>query len=170
MAGWKKVMVLLICGRLAGLGWAQAPASALDYLTEGIAAYEQGQWRECADTLEKALAEGFENPLYRLDALVFLGRAHARLGQAERARAYFRQVLEIQPDYRLDPADEAGVALFAGLLEEGERPEKEEKGGLPVGKIGVVVAAAGAAVLWLLLGGGGEGEDQGSIEGEIELP
>ena len=64
------------------------------------------------------------------------------------------------------PADETGMELFMGLLDGGE--EARETSGMPLGKIGAV-AGAGAVVLWLLLGGGGGGEDQGSIEGVIEL-
>ena len=166
MSGWKKGLLVLLCARQAGVGWAQPADMALDFMVQGIAAYEQGEWYVCADALEKALAAGFDNPLYRLDVLVLLGRAHARLGHEERARAYFRQVLETQPDYRLDPADETGMELFMGLLDGGEEPR--ETSGMPLGKIGVV-AGAGVVVLWLLLGGGGGGEDQGSIEGVIKL-
>lgn len=148
MSTWRILLVPLLCARLAGVSWGQTAVSSLEYLTQGIVAYEQGQWEECAGSLEKALAQGFDDPLYRLDALVFLGRVHARLGQDERARTYFRQVLEIQPDYRLDPSDEAGVELFRFQLE-GDPPTADE-GGFPKKWIIAPVAAGVAAVAYLL--------------------
>lgn len=173
----RTLLVLLLCGRLAGVCWSQGPPGGLDFLREGIAAYEAGQWQGCVDALEKAVAQGFGNPLYRLDALVFLGRAQAQLGHEERALAYFKEVLKLQPDYRLDAADLAGLELFGRLLggDEKDHEQMAKGGGFPTGK---VVAGAGgvgviAAILLLLSGGGGGSEpapDRGSIEGVVVLP
>lgn len=184
----KKLLVVLLCCRLAGVCWGQG-MSALDYLGEGIAAYEAGQWQACVDALEKARAQSFGNPLYQLDALVFLGRAYARLGHQDRALVHFREVLKLQPDYRLDPTDPAGLVLFGKLLRDDvkERGKVAEGRNFPLGK--VVVGAGGIAsvvvILQLLSGGGrngiedgiedgGEspqpGQDEGSIGGIVVLP
>lgn len=178
MAMGKKLLVvlLLLCTRLVGVCWGQE-MSALDYLGEGISAYEADQWQTCVDALEKAIAQGFSNPLYRLDALVSLGRAYARLGQRERALSYFKEVLKLQPDYRLDPDDSAGLKLFDELLKEETVVGAEvEGGGFPTGKIIVGfggLAGIGALLILVSGGGGGEGSsqpDMGSIEGEVVLP
>ena len=177
MSMGRTVLAVWLCARLAGVCWGQGPSGSLDFLSEGIAAYQAGQWQVCVDALEKAVAQGFENPLYRLDALVCLGRAHARLGHRERALTYFKEALRQQPDYRPDTADTAGVELFATLLGADDKSHEQTPGraGFPAGKIlawagGVVTIAV---VLLLLPGGGGGSEsdpERGSIEGVADLP
>lgn len=168
MSMGKRVLVVFLCGQLVGVCWGQETSAALDFLSEGIAAYETEQWQACADALEKAIAKGFSNPLYRLDALVFLGRTYARLGHQERALAYFKEVLKLQPDYWLDPADPAGLKLFRRLLGEEEEGEGKlaKEGGFPTGKAVVGVGGMGviAVIIFLLTGGGG------GTEGPSERP
>jgi tetratricopeptide (TPR) repeat protein len=171
MAVWRKCLALLLCSQLLVVsGWGQPADPALNYLSEGIAAYQRGDWQASAGALERALAQGFGNPLYRLDALVVLGRAYARMGRRERAQAYFRQVLELQPDYRLDSSDEAGLALFEALLA-GTTPQTQRKGGFPKGKVALaVLAVSAAAIAFLLLGPSSGGAAEGTVEGDVVLP
>ena len=67
MSPWHRVLIPLLCARLVGASWGQTASSSLEYLAQGIVAYEWGQWEECAESLERALAQGFDDPLYRLE-------------------------------------------------------------------------------------------------------
>jgi hypothetical protein len=172
----RTVLTVWLCARLAGVCWGQGPSGSLEFLSEGIAAYQDGQWQLCVDSLEKAVAQGFDNPLYRLDALVCLGRAHARLGHEERTLTYFREALRQQPDYRPDAADTAGLELFATLLGADQKSHEQTPGrdGLPVVKIVTWGASVVSIAVILLLRGGGAGSesepDRASIEGVVDLP
>ena len=172
-----KSVVWILCLPLAGGAWGQGPDKGFSYLMESIAAYEQSHWRACVEGLEKGLLAGFEEPLHKLDALVLLGRAYARLGEIQRAEVFFRQVLDAQPLYRLDESDPNGVEVFRTLLAVPDRQQKSDPpvpGGLPGGKLllGAVVVGGAASVLLLLSAGGGtDAPDTGTVQGpQTPLP
>jgi len=148
-------------------------ASGIEYLTEGMAAYERGHWQVCVDALEKALAQGFENPLYRLEGQVLLGRAYAQLGHTDRARSYFQEVLKLQPDYRLDPVDPAGMEVYQSLIQDSSTSvEATDPPGFPMMKVVLGVGVAAATILIALMAGGGDGAGtpEGAVEGVLVLP
>jgi tetratricopeptide (TPR) repeat protein len=158
-----------LCAWLVGPVAGQEPSRSLQLLADGVAAYQERDWQGCTDALERALAQGFADPLTHLDALVLAGRAYAALGEQERATAHFRQALEAQPDYRLDPSDPNGQAEFAALL--APSIPASAQSGLPTGKILLAaLVLGGVAAGLLLLGGGGGGQAVGVITGVVKLP
>lgn len=172
MSRWKKILVILLCTRLFGdWVWSQPTDPVLKYLTEGIEAYQRGEWQVCAGALDRALAQGFSNPRYKIDALVFLGRAYAKMEKEKLAEKYFEQVLDSYEDYRLDPGDPAGLAIFNRVVarRHGVVPPESPHGRLPIGKITMVIALTGVVVaaIWKIVI---PRRPTGTIEGVIELP
>jgi len=166
-----KGLVLWLCVWSTGACWSQASATDIAALAEGIAAYEAGQWQASADALARALGQQGADVLYRLDALAYMGRVQVRLGNPDRARDYFRQLLGLQPDYRLNRSDPAGLDLFEEVLRPPAPPLQPQAGRSRLTKLLIAAAVLGGGAAFLLLsGGGGGGTGVGSIGGEIALP
>lgn len=75
-----------------------APANPLVIDTLGFALYQQGHYREAADTLEKARARARWQPAAtQVEIGMHLAWAHHRNGQDHLARQVLREVLELEP-------------------------------------------------------------------------
>jgi Tfp pilus assembly protein PilF len=80
------------------------------YLNSGIRNYEEGRFAEAADNLRDAVRAGLSEPneVIANKYLAFIACSQKR---ERHCRAYFRRVLEIQPNYELS-ALEAGHPMW----------------------------------------------------------
>src|SRR5690242_20179069 len=79
--------LLLTCGLLAGGRAWSASASALEYFSQGSAAYDAADYSRARALFERALAEGMAGP-----AIYFnIGSAAFRGGDLPRAESAFRE-------------------------------------------------------------------------------
>lgn len=85
-----------------------------EYNRDGLLLFDKGSFDHARETFEAALAlkPGDPNILYDL------GRCHERLGQADRAEAYYNQCLRVAPDHA-----ECHHALVVLLVETGRRDD-----------------------------------------------
>lgn len=151
------LMVLALMGSPAA---SQAPTE--DNLAKGIAQVKKGEHAAAAITLDTAIRELGKEPARAKDlaaAYLYLGVAHAGLGQDQAARADFCRAKRQNPSIRIDM--ESPPANAARLFAEpcgttstaAAAPKKGKSKTLPI-LLGVG-AAAGVAIA--LAGGGGGG-------------
>ncbi len=73
-------------------------------LDAAVSQYQRGQRAEAqAGLVALVLAEGATRSAVRTEALVYLAEVLYVSGEKERAQVFFEQVLDEQPDYRIDP-------------------------------------------------------------------
>ncbi len=88
---------------------ASAPAAAQEFpdnplIQSGIDLYNDMEYEQSIDTLQRALVRSESVPAQKIAIFKYLALDYLVLGRTEDAQQAFRQLLAIEPDYRLDPA------------------------------------------------------------------
>jgi len=102
-------LVILLCAEPALLpaavgGEVQAPEPAPTEarLIQGIQAYEHLEYEQGIQILQRLSAEPGLTPSRKKEALLFLALCQAALGRNDPSRKSFLEILEMDPDFRLD--------------------------------------------------------------------
>jgi Tfp pilus assembly protein PilF len=110
------LFLLALCGLLAGCETAPVKQMTQDIksiwetpkgepeLTAGIRSYEEGDYNAAQRRLQSALQAGL-NSFGQIKAHKYLAFIHCASGRESRCRAEFREVLALDPDFNLAPAE-----------------------------------------------------------------
>ena len=74
-------------------------------LTEGIKKFEEGDYAEAQKSLLSALDEGLSFKSHQVKAHKYLAFIYCITGKEKQCREEFKKVLEINPDFQLEPAE-----------------------------------------------------------------
>ena len=74
-------------------------------LTEGIKKFEEGDYAEAQKSLLSALDQGLSFKSHQVKAHKYLAFIYCITGKEKQCREEFKKVLEINPDFQLEPAE-----------------------------------------------------------------
>lgn len=74
-------------------------------LSAGIKSYEAGNYKESAKSLQSALDLGLPDKADQVKARKYLAFVHCISGREKQCRDEFRNALEINPNFELEPAE-----------------------------------------------------------------
>ena len=90
-------------------------------LSAGIKNYEEGNYKKAAKNLQDSLDAGLSNKNDQVKAHKYMAFIHCASGRQSQCRDSFKKALEINPDFKLAPA-EAGHPIW-GPVFQGIRPQ-----------------------------------------------
>jgi len=74
-------------------------------LTQGIKNYEEGDYAEAQKSLLSALDQGLSFKSHQVKAHKYLAFIYCITGKEKQCRDEFKKVLDINPDFQLEPAE-----------------------------------------------------------------
>ncbi|HWN30308.1 MAG TPA: TssQ family T6SS-associated lipoprotein [Burkholderiales bacterium] len=74
-------------------------------LTEGIKKFEEGDYAEAQKSLLSALDQGLSFKSHQVKAHKYLAFIYCITGKEKQCREEFKKVLDINPDFQLEPAE-----------------------------------------------------------------